>query len=61
MKAIEALHHLAVKVEKDFTPNEFLNDVIAREREASHLHGGMTVMGPAKPPRRKINPQLPLF
>ena len=60
-EAIKKLSSLAQSLEKTFEPNPFLEDLIKKEREESYLHGGMTVMGPAQPPKRKSNPQLKLF
>lgn len=60
-KAIQQLSRLAMKVEETFEPKNFLDDVIQRERDESYHHGGMTVMGKAKPPKRKPNQQLDLF
>jgi hypothetical protein len=60
-EAIKQLSILSQSLEKNFEPKPFLEDVIRMEREQSYLHGGMTVMGPAQPPKRKSNPQLKLF
>lgn len=60
-EAIRKLSILAQSLEKNFEPKPFLEDIIQKERDESYLHGGMTVMGPAQPPKKKIDPQLNLF
>ena len=60
--AIKNLSKAALKVEKEFVPNENFNQLIEREREESYKYGGRTVMGKAKPPAKKGNTgQLSLF
>jgi len=60
--AIKRLSALALKVEKSFTPNAFLDDVIKRERQDSHLYGGRTVFGKASAPAKSGKvAQLKLF
>jgi uncharacterized protein len=58
LKALKKLSEISLSVEKNFIPNDFLEDVIAKERATSYLHGGKTVFGDAKPPRPA---QLKLF
>lgn len=62
-KAIKSLSEISKKLEKDFTPNANFDKVIAQERAAAHLRGGMTVWGKAKPPKNKKSSsgQLNLF
>lgn len=62
-KAIKSLSKIAENLEKDFTPNANFDKVIAQERAESHLRGGMTVWGKAKPPQNKkpFPRQLDLF
>lgn len=60
----EAIHKLSVlsqEMEKDFEPNANFDRVIAQERAESWKYGGRTVMGKAKPPKDKDDPQLKLF
>lgn len=57
-KAIRQLSSMAWKIEENFTPNHFFEEVLQKEKDESHLHGGMTVFGRAK---RPPNQQLPLF
>lgn len=57
-KAIRQLSSMAWKIEENFTPNPFFEEVLQKERDESHLHGGMTVFGRAK---RPPDQQLPLF
>ena len=57
--AIKNLTLLAQQIETDFQPDpSSFNRVIEQERRDSHLYGGRTVFGKAKPPR---DGQLKLF
>lgn len=58
-QAIKQLSSFAQQVEKSFQPKPFLEEIIQKERDESYQHGGMTVMGKAKPP--KPDQQLRLF
>jgi hypothetical protein len=60
-KAIQQLSVMAQRIEKDFEPGPFFNEVLQKEKDESHLHGGMTVFGKAQPPKRKRDQQLRLF
>ncbi|MBT1703085.1 DUF763 domain-containing protein [Chryseosolibacter indicus] len=60
-KAIKDLSTMAMRLEKNFQPKPFLDDIIQREREESHKHGGMTVFGKAQPPKKDKPQQLNLF
>lgn len=60
LKAVQSLHRISQSLEKDFQPNANFNEVIERERRDSYKYGGMTVKGPAKPPKT-IQKQLSLF
>jgi hypothetical protein len=60
-KAIQQLSAMAWKIEENFKPNHFLDEVIQKERDDSHLHGGMTVFGKAQPPRKPSSQQLKMF
>lgn len=60
-KAIKQLSAMAWKLEEHFEPKEFFHDVIQKERDESHLHGGMTVFGKAEPPKKPQGGQLRLF
>lgn len=63
--AIQKLSEISRKAEENFTPNSNFDALIQREREQSHLYGGKTIFGDAKPPRKKPsnpnNNQLELF
>ncbi len=62
LQAIKKLSEIAANAEKGFAPNRNFNQVIAKERAESHLYGGRTVFGNAKPPGDKGQPgQLSLF
>jgi uncharacterized protein len=60
-KAIEQLSKLALKVEDNFEPRPFLQEVIKKEREESYRYHGKTVFGNAKAPNQKKGQQLKLF
>ena len=60
-KAIKQLSSLAWKIEENFQPKPFLNDIIQKERDESYKHGGMTVFGKAEPPKKNKPQQLNLF
>ena len=60
-KAIQSLHTMAERLEKDFVPDPASFDkLIDKERTESYLYGGRTVTGWAKPPPKKGG-QLDLF
>jgi uncharacterized protein len=62
--AIRQLSVMAQRIEKDFEPRPFFDEVIQRERDESYKHGGMTVFGKAVPPKQqkpKASDQLKLF
>jgi len=52
LQAIEKLHAIAAKAEKNFIPNDNFEKLIEREREDSWKYGGKTVLGDAKPLRK---------
>ena len=65
-EALKSLHKMAKKVEKDFVPNDKIDDLIAREWEETSEHGGRTVFadyrkGNHSKPRIKKQQQLKLF
>jgi uncharacterized protein len=61
-KAIQQLSVIAQRIEKNFSPNPFFDEVIQKERDESYKHGGMTVFGKAVPPAKTQKPkQLKLF
>lgn len=60
-KAIQQLSVMAGDVERSFQPRPFFDEVLAKERDDSYRHGGMTVMGKAQPPKSKKGQQLNLF
>ena len=59
--AIRKLGEIARNAEKDFTANDNLDVLIAKERAESYKYGGRTIFGPAKPPKNVDNGQLKLF
>ncbi|WJS94623.1 DUF763 domain-containing protein [Flavobacterium johnsoniae] len=64
LNAIQKLSEISRNAEESFTPNNNFDALIQRERENSHLYGGRTVFGDAKPKKNKPNNpnnQLELF
>lgn len=60
--AIKALTLVAQRAEKDFIPQDNVEQLIEKERNESWKYGGKTVFGDAKPPSaRRKNVQLRLF
>lgn len=66
-KAIQQLSILSKRIEKNFEPRPFFNEVLQKEKDDSWKYGGMTVFGKAEPPKpeassKKNKPQqLKLF
>lgn len=60
-KAIQQLSAMAWKIEETFEPREFFKDVMQKENDESHLHGGRTVFGKAKPAPKSGGQQLNIF
>ncbi|HEU5145722.1 MAG TPA: DUF763 domain-containing protein [Chryseosolibacter sp.] len=60
-KTIRQLSAMAWKIEENFQPAPFFDEALEKERNESHLHGGMTVFGKAEPPQKKTPSQLKLF
>ncbi|HYF32037.1 MAG TPA: DUF763 domain-containing protein [Chitinophagaceae bacterium] len=61
-QAIKALTQLAQRAEKDFIPQDNVEQLIEKERDESWRYGGKTVFGDARPPSaRRRNVQLRLF
>jgi hypothetical protein len=52
---------MAQRIEKNFEPKPFFNDIVQKERDESYKHGGMTVFGKAEPPKKGKPQQLKLF
>lgn len=64
MNAIQKLSEISRKAEESFTPNSNFEALLQKERSESHLYGGKTVFGDAKPVTAKpvnSNNQLKLF
>jgi len=64
INAIQKLSEISRKAEESFTPNSNFEALLQKERSESHLYGGKTVFGDAKPVTTKpVNPdnQLKLF
>jgi hypothetical protein len=62
LRGLQVLNRLARHIERHCDPFADVNKVIRHERAHSHLHGGMTVFGPARPPKNRPEAeQLSLF
>lgn len=59
-EALRKLSDFATSLENDFVPNNQFDQWVQHERDTSYQHGGRTVMGKAKPPK-KADGQLTLF
>lgn len=59
--AIRQLSQMAWKIEENFKPGQFFENVLQKEKDDSHLHGGMTVFGKAKPASNAGGHQLKMF
>lgn len=60
-KAIQQLSAMAWKIEENFQPDDYFDKALQKEKDQSHLYGGMTVFGAAKAPKRPVAQQLKLF
>lgn len=66
LHSIQKLSEIARNAELNFQPegtDAAFDALVQKERDTSHIHGGRTIFGPAKPPESKghINKQLKLF
>lgn len=57
-EALKNLSKMSQSIEKGYTPNDYFDKWVQRERETSYLYGGKTVYGDAKKPKKKDNLQL---
>lgn len=60
-KAIQQLSVMSQKIERNFEPKPFLEEIIQKERDESYKYDGMTVFGKAQPPKKNKPQQLKLF
>ena len=60
-QALQKLHEIAARAEKDFIPSDKLQELIQKEMDDSWKYGGKTIFGDAKPPKRSKGVQLRLF
>jgi len=60
-RAIKRLHQQALRIERNFKPNQGFEQLLDQERKDSHKYGGRTVFGAAKPPKPAKPTQLDLF
>lgn len=59
-KALKSLSKISWQLEKDFIPEQNLQQLIQHERDNSYKYGGKTVFGDVKPPKYNKD-QLKLF
>ncbi|MDD6210591.1 MAG: DUF763 domain-containing protein [Bacteroidales bacterium] len=59
-EALKNLSRISQEIEKNFTPNNFFDDLIRHERNHSFEYGGKTVYGDAKRPEKSYR-QLDLW
>lgn len=52
-EALKNLSKISQEIEKNYTPNNFFDDWVQKERDSSYLYGGKTVMGDAKKPGKE--------
>jgi len=50
-EALKNLSKISQRIEKDYTPNNYFNDLVQHERDNSYKYGGKTVFGDAKKPK----------
>lgn len=60
-KAIRQLSSMAWKIEQEFEPRRFFDEVLQKEKDNAHQYGGMTVFGKAHAPKKPTVSQLKLF
>lgn len=51
--ALRNLSKISQEMEKDYTPNDYFDDLVQHERDTSYKYGGKTVFGDAKKPKDK--------
>lgn len=59
-EALKNLSGIAQKMEQNYTPNNYFDDLVQHERNTSYKYGGKTVFGDAKKPKEE-NKQLKLW
>ncbi len=52
-EALKNLSKISQEIERNYTPNDYFDDWIRKERETSYLYGGKTVKGDAKKPGKE--------
>lgn len=60
-EALKNLSKISEEIEKNYTPNNYFDDLVEYERANSYKYGGRTVMGFAKKPDKPQNIQLRLW
>lgn len=59
--ALKNLSKISGRMEENYSPRNFFDDVVKRERDESYKYGGKTVYGDAKKPVNKPDKQLRLW
>jgi len=59
-EALKNLSKISMDIEKNYTPNNYFDDLVQHERNTSYKYGGKTVFGDAKKPKDD-NIQLKLW
>ncbi len=59
-EALKNLSKISQEMEKGYTPNNYFDDLVQRERNTSYMYGGKTVFGDAEKPKEK-HKQLTLW
>ncbi len=52
-EALKNLSRISQEMEKGYTPNNYFDDLVQRERNVSYKYGGKTVFGDAERPKEK--------
>jgi len=50
-EALKNLSKISLQLEKNYTPNDYFDDLVQHERNTSYRYGGKTVFGDAKKPK----------
>ncbi len=58
--AFKNLSKISQEIEKSYTPNDYFDDWVQRERDTSYLYGGKTVFGDTKKPVKKKDNNIQL-
>ena len=59
--ALRNLSRVSEKMERNYRPRDFFDELVQKERDDSYKYGGKTVYGDAEKPATPKQPQLPLW